>query len=206
MFGRKHQKVKALIPLYGDEGLSPEERRMVEEHLKICDECRAEWESIRWTVSLLREVPRVPAPRSFAVRAADLEKARVPLGLNLARAFTALAAAALILLLGLDLITVRAAAPRGMAPAPMVVEMPSPEPERIKAAPTAPLTTKNVEVTAQQAEEHPPETPTPVPAPTPAPLPERTSRLRLRWLPWEIAAGAGAVAGGIISLILGRRR
>ncbi len=204
MFSRKHDRIKALLPLYEDKELSPEERRLVEGHLKICDECRAEWDSLRWAVSLLKEVPRVPAPRSFVVRATAVERVQVPVGFYVARAFTALAAALFILLLGFDLLMAKFAVARVPVYAPIATEVPSPEFERIKSVPIAPFVTKDKEIS--QAEKPSPESPIPLPTQTPTPLPERSSRLPLRWLPWEIALGLSAIAGGVASFILNRRR
>ena len=202
MFKSKHEKVKALLPLYGDKDLSPEERKLIEEHLRVCRECQAEWESLRWAISLTREIPRVPAPRSFVVRAADLEKVRAPVGLYVARAFTALAAALFIILIGLDLLAFKAAPIRALAtplpPTPAIVRT-YPEPEQKPLA--LPVSPPEEEVMTREfggLEE--------APTPIPAPVPEAERRLNLRWLPWEIAAGFGAIAAGLASWILGRRR
>ncbi len=202
MFGKKHQKIKALLPLYGDKSLSSKERKLIEEHLKVCQECRAEWESFRWSISLTKEVPRVPAPRSFAIRASDLEKVRPPVGLYVARVFTALAAALFIILIGLDLLAFKAAPIRALAtplpPTPAIVKT-YPEPEKKPLA--LPMSPPEEEVMTREfggLEE--------APTPIPAPVPEAERRLNLRWLPWEIAAGFGAIAAGLASWILGRRR
>ncbi len=202
MFRSKHEKVKALLPLYGDKDLSPEERKLIEEHLRVCRECQAEWESLRWAISLTREVPRVPAPRSFKVRASDLEKVRAPVGLYVARAFTALAAALFIILTGLDLFAFKAAPIRALAtplPPTTAIVRTYPEPEQKPLA--LPVSPPEGEVMTREfggIEE--------APTPIPAPVPEAERRLNLRWLPWEIAAGFGAIAAGIASWILGRRR
>ncbi len=205
MFGWKHKKVKALLPLYGDKGLSPGERKIVEEHLQSCKECLAEWESLRWTISLLRDVPRVPAPRPFVVRVADLKRAPAPVGFYVARAFTAVATIALILLLGFDLFASQLAPFSVKAPAitPVPTQELSPQPEAVRALPMAPTTVeKGGEVRSLNFGSP---ISTQLPEETPAPLPEQRARLPLRWLPLEIALGLGAVLGGIMSWILRRR-
>lgn len=229
MFNWKHRKIKSLLPLYGDKSLSPKERKAIEEHLQVCDECRAEWESLRWAISLVKEAPRVPAPRPFVVRAADLERTSVRTGFYVARAFTALATAAFILLLGFDLLTTAL----GKAPAPMVATAPeviptltpalepSPQLDAVRSLPMIPYATgeKEVDITEETEalifksplltpEPSPQlaEIPTPTPTPTPAPLPGRKLGFALRWLPLEIAVGVSALAGGVISWILRRRK
>lgn len=62
-----------LLSAYIDGEVTPDEASRVEEHLPSCSRCAEELESLRWTVNLLREVPPVPIPRSFVVRAADLQ-------------------------------------------------------------------------------------------------------------------------------------
>ena len=61
-----------LLSAYIDDEVTPAEREQVERHLATCHACLEELESLRWTVSLLQEVPPVPVPRVFAVREADL--------------------------------------------------------------------------------------------------------------------------------------
>ncbi|MDW8102005.1 MAG: zf-HC2 domain-containing protein [Anaerolineae bacterium] len=231
MFNWKHRRIKALLPLYGDESLSPGERKAIEEHLQVCDECRAEWESLRWAISLIKEAPQVPAPRLFVVRAADLERTSVPIGFYVARAFTALAAAAFFLLLGFDLLTI--ALGKAPTPVPMIATVPevtltptpalepSPQLDTVRSLPMIPSATEEREVNITREiealvfksplltpEPSPPpaETPTPTPTPMPAPLLERKPRFPLRWLPLEIAVGVSALAGGVISWILRRRK
>lgn len=214
MFGRKHKKVKALLPLYGDKGLSPGERRLVEEHLQSCKECLAEWETLRWTVSLLKYVPPVPAPRPFVLRVADVKQASAPVGFYMARAFTALATIALILLLGFDFLTSRFMPFAVMAPAAVPVVTPTPEPtlalppqpEGIRSLPLAPTEGGKGGEVEPFAFKGPIPTPAPESTPVSGPLPERRAGFPLRWLPLEMAVGFSAVAGGIISWILGRRR
>lgn len=62
-----------LLSAYIDGEVTPDEAARVEQHLPTCRHCADELESLRWTVNLLREVPPIPVPRSFAVRLADLE-------------------------------------------------------------------------------------------------------------------------------------
>jgi len=52
---------------YIDRRLNPEELTQVEEHLRTCQGCREEQESLRATVVLLHRLPEVTPSRSFAV-------------------------------------------------------------------------------------------------------------------------------------------
>ncbi len=62
-----------LLSAYIDGEVTRDEAARVEQHLPTCRRCAGELESLRWTVNLLREVPPIPVPHSFAVRLADLE-------------------------------------------------------------------------------------------------------------------------------------
>lgn len=62
-----------LLSAYIDGEVTPGEAARIEQHLPVCRHCAEDLESLRWTVNLLREVPPVPLPHSFAVRAVDLE-------------------------------------------------------------------------------------------------------------------------------------
>ena len=122
-----------LLSAYIDGEVTPAERQQVERHLAICTACVEELESLRWTVRLLHEVPPVPVPRPFAVRAADLERPprrrRIALprwvfgSLRWATAATALL---LLLVLSADLLNVTPfapSAPKAMLPAPAMEKM-----------------------------------------------------------------------------------
>lgn len=64
-----------LLSAYIDDEVSAEERQEVEAHLNTCQECRQELDSLRWTVTLFREMPAVEVPRPLYVREADLAPA-----------------------------------------------------------------------------------------------------------------------------------
>ncbi|MFQ5340088.1 MAG: anti-sigma factor family protein [Anaerolineae bacterium] len=98
-----------LLSAYIDGEVTPDEATRVEQHLPTCRHCADELESLRWTVNLLREVPPIPVPRSFAVRLADLEpepaRRRRPLPnwlLNGLQWATAATAALMMLLIAAD--------------------------------------------------------------------------------------------------------
>ena len=78
--GRKRRchKVRGMLSEYIDNRLDSEDRGVVERHLEICEACSNELESLQMTVQLLNQVPFVPAPRSFAIREADVVGERVP--------------------------------------------------------------------------------------------------------------------------------
>ena len=64
---RRHAKLQELLSSYIDDQVTPGERRRVERHLAECADCRAELESLRLTVSLLRDLPEIQSSRSFAI-------------------------------------------------------------------------------------------------------------------------------------------
>ena len=64
---RKHSRLRGLLSAYIDGEVSESEAGLVEQHLAGCDRCRAELDSLRMTVGLLRELPLLAVPRSFAL-------------------------------------------------------------------------------------------------------------------------------------------
>lgn len=125
----EHQIVEELLSAYIDGQVSEAERARVERHLARCAHCAKSLESLRWTVGLLREVPALPVPRSFAVKVAPAVERAIPFWqrdwvYGSLKAATALATILFILVLSGDLLTqlsFRAFAP-AVAPRPPVVE------------------------------------------------------------------------------------
>ena len=73
MFQSRHcRKVHRKLSEYIDGYLAAEEKHRVEHHLESCPNCRAELESLRGTVELLRAVPSMVPPRSFALAQAPV--------------------------------------------------------------------------------------------------------------------------------------
>ncbi len=68
----EHRFANKRLSAYVDGQLSERDRTRVEAHLRVCAECRSEVRTLSWTKSLLREAPRVPLPRSFLIREADV--------------------------------------------------------------------------------------------------------------------------------------
>ena len=66
----RHSRLRGLISAYVDGQVTESERSRVEAHLAGCDQCRSELEGLRATVSLLRALPELPVPRSFALHEA----------------------------------------------------------------------------------------------------------------------------------------
>jgi len=138
----EHQWVEESLSVYIDGELSPSEKRRVEEHLKECRSCSESLTTLRQTVALLKELPVVPAPRSFAVRPAVVrpKPVRTPSarGYGLLRGATALATLLLVLLIGADVALhfVGVTSPASWAPAapaPEVALAPSMEPTMMAA-------------------------------------------------------------------------
>ncbi|MBI4200292.1 MAG: zf-HC2 domain-containing protein [Chloroflexi bacterium] len=55
------------LSAYLDGRLAPSDRQGLDEHLKGCESCKAELESLRGVVALLGRLPQVPVPRSFVL-------------------------------------------------------------------------------------------------------------------------------------------
>lgn len=70
----EHELCREDLSAYLDGQLAPRERARVEKHLKACAQCRAELETLRHTVALLRMVPTVKPPRSFLLPAGELSR------------------------------------------------------------------------------------------------------------------------------------
>lgn len=60
-------KVHEMLSAYIDRELSPQEHQVVETHLKTCQACRAEHDSLRQAVNLLHRMPVASPRRSFAI-------------------------------------------------------------------------------------------------------------------------------------------
>jgi anti-sigma factor RsiW len=101
-----HQWVGESLSAYIDGELTARERTRVEQHLKECQACAEDLRTLRQTVALLKELPVIPAPRSFAVRprVAKFRPAPAPSawGYGLLKGATAIAALLLVLLIGGD--------------------------------------------------------------------------------------------------------
>ncbi len=71
MWGRREKaecrKVRGLLSEYMDGTLAGAGLDLVRGHLERCDACRHEYEGLRTTVDMLRRMPVVAAPRSFAL-------------------------------------------------------------------------------------------------------------------------------------------
>lgn len=139
----KHEWVEDSLSAYLDGELSAQEKASVEEHLEKCRDCSDSLSTLRQTVALLKELPAVPAPRSFALRPTVVKpkvRAAPPSwGYGLLKGSTALAALLLILLIGGEVATqfmvgfpIGAPAPvppaqeRAVAPSAMPTEMHAP--------------------------------------------------------------------------------
>lgn len=118
-----HQRARELLSAYIDGELSPQEKALVEGHLRECADCRQELETLRRTVAILRDAPRPVLPRSFVIRRADLEKApALSCPPAFLRVVAALGAAAFVLVVGvyflMQVLLPMALAPMGKAPPP----------------------------------------------------------------------------------------
>ncbi|MFW5992013.1 MAG: anti-sigma factor family protein [Halanaerobiaceae bacterium] len=61
----KHKKIKELLPLYIDNGLTTDEKEKVEQHLKECRECQEELQMYRENSHLLSSLDTLKAPAGF---------------------------------------------------------------------------------------------------------------------------------------------
>ena len=177
--GRTHKRLRSLLSHYIDGQVRQSEAARIERHLTECEECRAEIDTLRATVGLLRALPEIEMPRAFTLSA-------VPVPVRFASPFvratgiaTSIAGVLLAgLLLGdvLGLVTqseftlpeIRFAAEHGAAsraapaaPASAPAAAPAPAAPAPAAAPAAPAQAAPIP--------QPPAPPAPTPAPAKAP-------------------------------------
>ena len=63
-----HSEIKKLLSAYCGDDLTPQDRLVVEEHLKSCSECRSERADLTKTLELLRSTPEVEPPLWMTAR------------------------------------------------------------------------------------------------------------------------------------------
>ena len=172
----RHRMLRTLLSSYIDGEVSAPEATRLEKHLSECEECRRELETLTATVHLLRELPELEPPRSFAPEsvAAPPEVARgyvwVP------RLATSLAAGLLVVLLLGDVSgvlnqsdkAVTATAALDSAAADVPAAAPTPAPAMAAAAAPPPGQPKE-EVVVEGEEETEVAAPVPAAASVPAP-------------------------------------
>jgi Putative zinc-finger len=102
------RKIPGMLSEYIDNRLGSEDKSLVEHHLKSCEACSKELESLRMTVLLLHRVPEVSVPRSFTIAVPEPRREGV-LGsssLRWLRPATAVATIVLLVLLAGDFLNV----------------------------------------------------------------------------------------------------
>lgn len=62
---KRHDRLREKLSAYIDGQLAADEMGLIDEHLAACEACRRELDDLRLTVSAVREIPEVEAPRSF---------------------------------------------------------------------------------------------------------------------------------------------
>jgi hypothetical protein len=120
----EHGQVEALLSTYLDGRASEAERALVERHLKSCADCARNLATLRATVAAVKEMPRVRAPRSFALpRSMARRPQTATWTYPLLRAATAIAAFLFVLTVAGDIFlrsplttSTRMAAPATLAP------------------------------------------------------------------------------------------
>ena len=164
---RRHAAIRALLSSYIDGEVSAAEGRRVEEHLTGCDECAAELESLRATMALLRRMPMLETPRSYALTPADAEAAapqrRLPSLPSFTGGLATAGATALVVVLIVGVVFLArlgftgsaaapAAAPASMAAAPAPA---APAPQRAMPAAPQPAAAAPAQASAAPAQPAP---------------------------------------------------
>ncbi len=181
---RRHARLRELLSAYIDGEVSASETLRVEEHLARCQECRDELASLRATVGLLRRLPELAVPRSFALSEAP-QRRPTPTLVWTARLATSVAAVLLVALLLGDIVGLvsqqrsledlasRAEVQAPAAPAPLATAaQPSEAAARgIPGAPAPELESAPALAAAAAPAAPAPAAPAPAPAPAPAAAP-----------------------------------
>jgi len=174
--GTSHQRIEEMLSAYIDGELSASEVELVERHLKECATCARNLETLRATVELVRQLPRVPAPRSFTITPAVQPLRLKPRwGYAYLRGATALVAILLVIALSVDILSqqflVGAPAGRVIAPSPALeMKAATREPETEIALEAMPSPELRAEATLTPQAMAPP-----APKPTPEALPQEVS-------------------------------
>ena len=75
-----HMYVEERLSAYIDGQLSDDERANVRKHLQQCERCQASFDSLGWTIRLLKQVPAPPLPRQFTLPVPEPRPATAGLG------------------------------------------------------------------------------------------------------------------------------
>jgi hypothetical protein len=100
-----HAWVEARLSEYVDNQLAANERAQIEEHLRGCADCRASFESLRWTIALVKQAPAPALPRAFTLAVPEKHAPQKSFAFGLAQFATALATLLLLAVIGVDVIT-----------------------------------------------------------------------------------------------------
>jgi len=96
------EKTREGFSSYIDNRLDVQEQQRLEHHLRTCPDCRSELESLRLTIGLLRRVPSVPPPKSFALPIATMPIRRIVLATRVFGLAAACAALLLVTVVGAE--------------------------------------------------------------------------------------------------------
>jgi hypothetical protein len=140
----EHRRIREMLSVYIDGELPSGDRARVKEHLAGCADCTWELETLRQTVDLVGQLPRVPVPRAFTIQE-TLRPKRIGLfqdrwAYTYLKGATALAAVLLILVLAGDALFRFQGATTSFAPAMAPAkELVAPTVVAMQEAPPAPL-------------------------------------------------------------------
>ena len=96
----KRHLTQTALSAYLDASVAPREQEAADQHLRLCSRCQGELQSLREVSSLLRALPVVPVPHSFALQYAVVDERRASWSPIFAlRAAAAAAAVALAIVL-----------------------------------------------------------------------------------------------------------
>ena len=102
----EHERAEALLSTYLDGRTSGAERALVKRHLKSCGECERNLTTLQATVTAVRQLPHVRAPRSFALPHSMAKQPRsAPWLYPLLRTATAIATFLFVVVVAGDLYT-----------------------------------------------------------------------------------------------------
>ena len=138
-----HDQVAELLSAYIDGEVTAAEQGLVEAHLASCAVCGRDLATLRQTVTLLRQLPQVAAPRPFTLRESDVQPLRPTRSAWWQSGWLRGAVAATAMLLCVAVAGGALLLERGMigapaAPAPVALQSQSQAPAATQAAEAAP--------------------------------------------------------------------